>query len=133
MATEKRTTRWRFLPLAIALLIVLGTVPGLPVRVHAAGLLYVAPDGNDSNDCLTPTTACKTIGAAVGKASAGDTLNVAAGTYAETLNLNSDLDIRGAGADVTTIDAGGAGGVVTIFGMRRVHLANLTISRGQSV
>src|SRR2546421_12694945 len=44
---------------------------------------YVDPAGNDSNTCTSPgpTSACKTITAASGKASAGDTINVAIGLY----------------------------------------------------
>ena len=39
---------------------------------------YVDPAGNDSNSCTAPgpTSACKTITAAMTKASAGDTINV---------------------------------------------------------
>ncbi|MBP1693294.1 MAG: hypothetical protein H6Q37_1177, partial [Chloroflexi bacterium] len=47
----------------------------------AAGNWYVATTGNDSNDCLTPATACMTINAAIGKALASDTIYVATGTY----------------------------------------------------
>ena len=40
-------------------------------------MLYVAPGGSDANDCLAPESACETIGAALGKASAGGTIHVA--------------------------------------------------------
>ena len=49
--------------------------------IRAAGKWYVATTGNDSNDCLTPATACATINAAIGKALASDTIYVATGTY----------------------------------------------------
>ncbi len=64
---------------------------------------YVSPSGNDGNDCLSPTTACATIKAAVNKASAGDTVMVAAGTYtltsADGVTVNKEsLTITGEGA-----------------------------------
>ncbi len=66
---------------------------------------YVAPSGNDANDCLSSVTACLTIGAAISKASAGDTISIAAGTYAETdIVITKDLTLAGAGANKTTID-----------------------------
>jgi hypothetical protein len=48
---------------------------------YAAGAGYVATDGNDSNDCLSPTTPCATIGAAISKVKDGDVIYVAIGTY----------------------------------------------------
>ena len=45
---------------------------------------YVSPDGDDSNDGLTPETAFKTISKGLSVLDAGDTLIVKAGTYHET-------------------------------------------------
>ena len=42
--------------------------------------------GNDTNNCTSTTTACKTIGHAISLAASGDTIKVAAATYME----NSD-------------------------------------------
>jgi len=88
------------LTLVALMLSVFGAVP-----TWAGGPWYVdANTGNDGNDCLSTTSACKTIGAAIGNASNGDTINVAAGTYAEgvTLTPGTDLTITGAGRDVAT-------------------------------
>jgi Zn-dependent metalloprotease len=55
---------------------------------------YVSTTGDDSNDCATTTTECASINGALGKAGfvAGDTINVAEGTY------------TGTGSEVITID-----------------------------
>jgi uncharacterized repeat protein (TIGR02543 family) len=64
----------------------------------AAGPWFVSPAGNDSYACLSPATACQTISAAIGKASSGDKINVAAGTYTEAgqIVINKNLSIVGA-------------------------------------
>ena len=64
-----------------------------------ASNFFVAPGGNDLNDCLSHPTACKTIQAAVSKSANGDSINVSAGTYAETISVvdQANLTITGAG------------------------------------
>ncbi len=42
---------------------------------------YVTPSGNDANSCNMPTAPCASIQATINKASAGDTIFVAEGTY----------------------------------------------------
>jgi len=58
-----------------------------PAKPTASGTTWYvnSSTGNDSYDCLFPTGTgpCATIGGAIGKASAGDTIDVAAGTYDE--------------------------------------------------
>ncbi|MFC1861256.1 S8 family serine peptidase [Chloroflexota bacterium] len=44
---------------------------------------------------------------------AGSTVHVAAGAYYENITLKDGVEVLGAGADVTTIDGGGSGSVVT--------------------
>ena len=67
---------------------------------------YVDPLGNDSNSCTAPgpTSACKTITAAMTKASAGDTINVAIGLYNEQVQITKTLTLLGAqnGVDART-------------------------------
>jgi parallel beta-helix repeat protein len=58
-----------------------------------------------------------TIQAAINAASDGDTILVANGTYYENITLKDGVQVRGAGADVTTIDGGRAGSVVTAIGV----------------
>jgi uncharacterized repeat protein (TIGR01451 family) len=68
--------------------------------VRAAGAIYVANSGSDSHDCLSPSTPCATINAAIGKATAGDTIFIATGTYSksvtsEVVYLNKSVDLSG--------------------------------------
>jgi hypothetical protein len=58
----------------------------------ATAVWYASPSGSDSNSCAVPTAPCLTINGAIGKAAAGDTVEVAVGTY------------TGSGANVVTID-----------------------------
>jgi hypothetical protein len=79
--------------------------------------------GDNNNDCITPSTACLTITAALAKMTAGHTTLIADGTYNETLTLDQgkslvSLDstnpkplIDGGGGTAITVDAGGAGSI----------------------
>ena len=64
----------------------------------SAVTFFVATTGNDSNDCLSSGSACLTINAAISKAINGDTVSVAAGTYAETVSIDKALTLQGVGA-----------------------------------
>ena len=84
---------------------ILVTQPG-----HAAGPWYVAPDGSDGNNCLSPATACATINGAIGKASSGDTIYVAMGTYTgtgdEVVLLNKSATLSGGWDGTFTTQSG---------------------------
>jgi uncharacterized repeat protein (TIGR01451 family) len=67
---------------------------------RAAGLWYVAPGGDDVlNDCLSAGAPCATINGAIGKATAGDTVYVATGTYTEAsgdvVQIDKDITLSG--------------------------------------
>ena len=104
----------------------------------------------DNSGCNTTTLQCQTIQAAIDGASSGDTINVVAGTYPETLNLGGKtLTIEGAGADITTIDASsftgyaiqnfgdgsiirgltliGTGNSGSSYGFKISHVSNITL------
>jgi len=54
---------------------------------------FVAGSGNDTNSCNLMKAACKTINGALGKASAGDTIFVATGTYTGSLTSGEVVHI----------------------------------------
>ena len=81
-----------------------------PRPASAAGPWYVAPAGDDNNDCLSPSTACATINSAINKASSGDTINVAVGTYtstgSEVLLIDKDITLSGGWDETFTTQTG---------------------------
>jgi hypothetical protein len=122
-------------------------MPHLPIRVIVTVLLFTLAttafasttwyvngvNGSDSNNCKSPATACKTIGHAISLAASGDSVIVAAATYAENLSIGFNLTILGSNAQTTIIEGGGNNTVVTIpNSAARVGLANLTIQNGLS-
>ena len=71
---------------------------------------YAAPGGSDANSCAAPAAPCATIDGAIGKASAGDTIRVAAGTYtaagAQVVLIDESVTLEG-GWDATFTHDGG--------------------------
>jgi uncharacterized repeat protein (TIGR01451 family) len=90
---------------------------------------YVAPGGDDGNDCLSAATACATINSALGKAdfAVGDTVLVATGIYTgtgtEVVLLNKNATLSGgwdagftAQSGTSTIDGQEARRGITVSG-----------------
>jgi hypothetical protein len=93
--------------------------------------LYVnGAKGSDSNNCKSAQHACKTIGHAIGLASSGDTVKVAASTYKENLDIGISLNILGANARTTIVDGNQSGTVFTISS-GVVLLSGLSIQNGK--
>lgn len=71
------------------------------VATSDAVLWFVASGGDDSNTCQSPAEPCATINGAIGKASPGDTVNVAVGSYIQSLDsdevvlLDKDVNLSG--------------------------------------
>jgi hypothetical protein len=87
--------------------------------------------GNDSNNCTSPTTACKTIGHAISLAKSGGSIMVAAATYPENVVISKSLAITGSAAAMTIIDGGQNGSTVSIpVTKANVTLSNFTIQNG---
>jgi len=75
---------------------------------RASGTWYVAPNGQDTNTCQSAAAPCLTIQGAVGKATSGATITIAAGVYHENVDiLAKNLTLIGASAATTIIDGGG--------------------------
>ncbi|MCS6804523.1 MAG: pectinesterase family protein, partial [Blastocatellia bacterium] len=100
--------------------------------VQAATNRFVATTGNDaSNDCSNSATPCRTIQHAIAQATAGDTIQVAAGTYMENVTVSKNVTIQGAGAGLTIVD-GNASGRVFLFNGVTATLERLTITNGHA-
>jgi len=106
--------------------LIVGQVPSLSLVVQAAGPWYVATTGNDNNNCLSPTTACRTIQATINKASAGDTIHIAAGIYSENITITKPLSLVGAGSTAT----GNAAGRVFYISTSAVEISGMKITDG---
>ena len=95
----------RTLSILFTLALVLGISLVATTSVAAANTWYVDDDNCPGPGSGTLGDPFCTIQAAVTASSSGDTINVAAGTYVETVTLpHHSLDIIGAGKDVVTWD-----------------------------
>jgi hypothetical protein len=79
-----------------AAVLVLAPLAGFPSDVDAA-VRYVAKGGSDSPACTSPATPCATVNYAVGQAVTGDTIQIGAGTYVESIDTEKVLTFIGAG------------------------------------
>ncbi len=88
------------------LLLLVSTILCCASVLHAQQNRYIATGGSDSgNTCADAASPCQTIAHTLEEAAAGDTLNVAAGTYTETMTITKRITIRGEGAENTIIQA----------------------------
>lgn len=99
----------------VILLVMLGLMTCNAIPAKAFNNWHVSSTGDNSNDCQSSYTPCKTIQAAINKASDGDIISVAAGTYSIStngevfpINIAKSLVIAGAGPVNTIVDASGA-------------------------
>jgi hypothetical protein len=127
--TKRRIMKYKF---TAALLLLMALFLAVAPNAVASTTRYVNGDtGSDSNNCLSPTTACKTIGHAISLAASGDSIMVAAATYTENLTIGFSLRIFGSGASTTIIDGGGQNTVVSIPNTgARVTLSEVAIRDG---
>lgn len=71
---------------------------------------------DDANDCTNQASPCATIAHALDEASAGESIHIAAGTYTETLTIDQNVTLQGAGADAndgTVIQAAPDAGIAS--------------------
>ncbi len=93
-----------------------------------AGQWYVAPSGNDSNNCTDPTTPCATIMAAIDKASEGDIIYIAIGIYTSgggyiSIWIDKGLTLSGGWNTAFTSQEG-----YSTFDGRRLEMCMMNIS-----
>ncbi len=85
--------------LGLAALMALVTLSLAVFPASAGGPWYVVTTGDDANDCLSPASPCASINGVIGKASAGDAIFVAIGTYTDTgdevVLLDNDATLSG--------------------------------------
>ncbi len=119
---------------SVVLVLSFSLVTAMPAGAQLDGTTwYVATTGNNSNDGLSWATAWRDIGYALDQASGGDTINVAAGTYTENINLVDGVEVLGAGAGASIIDGDDSGTVVTANSVGSgTKLDGFTITNGNA-
>jgi parallel beta-helix repeat protein len=93
-------------------------------QTAAAATRCVNPSGKGG--CST------TIAAAIAAASAGDTINVAHGTYAEDVTITKSLSLIGDSDENTVIDASGKLNGITITGTSDVVVSGFVVQNAQT-
>ncbi len=101
----------------------------LTITEDDPGNWFVAPTGSDAADCTSVATPCLTIGEAVFRSASGDSIQVASGTYSETLALSKSLTLNGTGVN-PVIDGSGFGVVVGVLAGTTVTMSNFEIRNG---
>jgi hypothetical protein len=108
--------RWQFLSL---------------ILLCAAFSATICPPALAATLCVNSggTKGCySTIGAAVSAASAGDTINVASGTYKEDVIIGKSLSLVGANQNNTTIDATALSNGIYIDGLDNPGLSGVVVT-----
>jgi hypothetical protein len=88
-----------------------------------------AATGSDTNTCQSTGDACLSIGEAVSRAENGDTVQIAAGVYAESLDISLELTLVGAGSGSTFLDGENTNRVLTASSTG-LTVSDLTIRNG---
>lgn len=134
IATSKTRKRWKVRSrwaCALTLIVMLPTFAAATER-------YAAPDGTDTGTCIDPLNPCQTITYILSVASSGDRIHLFPGEYTETITIEMDVEIIGASAETTFLQAPltasnvGEARVVTIDSGHKVGFEKLTIRRGNA-
>jgi hypothetical protein len=119
--------------IAISLLLLASTLPAL---AQSATLSVNGTTGTvkTGDACPTPRTSAvyRTIQAAINCAQQGDTLQITAGSYTETISLAKSLTLQGADDITTIVNGGGSGRVLTVDGAVSVAIDGLTFTNGSA-
>jgi hypothetical protein len=104
---------------------------GLVALVLAALLVAGAPPASAATLQVCPSgCSFTTIAGALAAAANGDTIGIAAGTYAGGVTVDKNVTLRGEGADQTTISGGGR--VVTVARGVSATIKRVTITGGNT-
>ncbi len=105
---------------------------------------FVSTSGSDTNNCLSPTTPCHTINAAIGKANSGDSIFIAAGTYSspsgnQVVLIDKNINLYGGWNEdftnqnnISIINGTSTKRGITISGQFSANLEKLDIRNGLS-
>lgn len=118
--------------------------PNNPPPPPLVSIWYVKTSGDDTQDCLSPGTACRTINSAVEKALSGGLIYIASGTYTgsgdQVVLVDKDIHISGSWnesftqhASKTIIDGEGLRRGITIFDELEVQIDHLTVQNGRNI
>ena len=106
---------------------------GVSISAFASGInsapnvLYVAKDGNDTENGTSIDNSFLTISAAVGAASSGTTIKILSGTYVEDNPIEVPAFVSIVGDDQRSVNVSGSAPHKDIFSVRKgVKLANMT-------
>ncbi len=105
--------------------------------------LFVAPDGDNENAGTSPESPWRTITYALQQFLANPdqtiTIHLAAGTYSAATNgesfplvLKGNMNLYGAGADSSILDAAGTAGVLTGSGLENVVVRKIAVTNGDA-
>ncbi|MBZ2164464.1 DUF1565 domain-containing protein [Methanobacterium spitsbergense] len=133
------------IPIFLMVLMIMGSFPGIYAInmvqhdsmnisennnvTDGARTIYVAKNGTDRNDGLTPETPKRNIENALIAANPGDIIRVASGTYMENLQINKNITLIG-DTQNTVIDGQNASNCITISPGVTVTIANFIIKNG---
>jgi len=122
----------------ISIFILMGMLAITPARPARAIVdnRYVAKNGTDTgNNCKNVGTPCKTITRAVGQATSGAIINIAAGIYKESnqITVGKNLTFIGAGMKKTFVDGNKSHRVFKINASVAATINKLTIRNGKAL
>ena len=123
--------------LTAAMLVTLIAVGFRHQPVRAATNRFASPSGNDdsgANTCTDPGNPCQTVQIAVNQSASGDTIELAAGTYTENVNISGNgsslmLTIQGDAAG-SIVDGNNRAFVFQVQNLVNVTFTTLTITNG---
>ena len=130
---EEKTVKSRKLTCVVALMLF-----AVPTALATTTFYVNGLTGNDRNNCLSASTAYKTIGHAILRAASSNRalphiIIVAAATYTENLTIPASLNLTIVGSSATsTIVNGGRVGPVVSISSGKVTLSGMTFRNGLS-